>query len=116
MAMESSFEKATLDLIRRNASENHPFHVARWPQATSFLGVPDRVRTSGGFLQEALARLDVRIGRLKPELESLGIAQNTLVILMADNGPMTHNAAQGFVETLHRVGKGGLFDGALRVP
>lgn len=116
MALEDSFEDATLDFIRRNASGDQPFFVAWWPQITSFLGFPDRVTTSGGLIQEALARLDVRIGRLKAELETLGIAENTLVVLMADNGPMVHDGPAGFVETLYRGGKGDYLEGGLRVP
>lgn len=116
MALEDSFEDATLDFIRRNASGDQPFFVAWWPQITSFLGFPDRVTTSGGLIQEALARLDVRIGRLKAELETLGIAENTLVVLMADNGPMVHDGPPGFVETLYRGGKGDYLEGGLRVP
>jgi arylsulfatase len=53
------------------------------------------------------------------ELKGLGIAENTLVILMADNGPMMHNAPggnSGFNETLYRGGKGDYLEGAVRVP
>ena len=45
----------------------------------------------GGLSQEALARLDVWVGSLMSDTKTLGIAENTLVILMADNGPMTHD-------------------------
>ena len=50
------------------------------------------------------------------ELKTLGIAENTLVILMADNGPMTHNGPPGMVETLYRGGKGDYLEGGVRVP
>jgi arylsulfatase A-like enzyme len=40
------------------------------------------------------------------ELKRLGIAENTLVVLMADNGPMVHNGLPGMVDTLYRGGKG----------
>ena len=105
-----------MSFIEKNAAAKRPFYVAYWPQATSFLGFPNRVTASGGFPQEALARLDVWVGTLMAELKRLGIAENTLVVLMADNGPMTHNGPPGMAETLYRGGKGDYLEGAVRVP
>lgn len=116
MALEDEFFKRTTDFIQKNAKGDKPFYVALWPQLTSFLGFPDRVTASGGFIQEALARMDVRIGKLRAELERLGIAENTLVVLMADNGPMAHNGPPGMVETLYTGGKGDYTEGGIRVP
>ena len=112
----AQFRQRTMDFIHRNAAEQKPFYVAYWPQATSFLGFPDRVTVSGGFLQEALARLDPWIGQLMEDLQTLGIAENTLVVIMADNGPMVHNGPPGMVETLYTGGKGDYTDGGVRVP
>ncbi|MGH7198848.1 MAG: sulfatase-like hydrolase/transferase [Candidatus Omnitrophota bacterium] len=116
MKMEPEMQKRTMDFIRKNAAEKKPFYVAYWPVATSFLGFPNRVTASGGVLQEALARIDVFIGTLMSELKTLGIAENTLVVIMADNGPMSHNGPPGMVETLYRGGKGDFLEGGVRVP
>lgn len=116
MALEDEFWKRATDFVQKNAEGDKPFYVALWPQLTSFLGFPNRVTVSGGLLQEAVARMDVRVGKLKKELERLGIAENTLVILMADNGPMTHNGPVGMVETLYTGGKGDFTEGGVRVP
>ncbi|MCP4083040.1 MAG: sulfatase-like hydrolase/transferase, partial [Planctomycetaceae bacterium] len=116
MALEDEFFKRTSEFIENNAKGDKPFYVALWPQLTPFMGFPDRVTASGGFLQEALARMDVRIGKLKKQLEQLGIAENTLVLLMADNGPMTHDGPPGMVETLYTGGKGDYTEGGVRVP
>ncbi|HSR30289.1 MAG TPA: sulfatase-like hydrolase/transferase [Anaerolineae bacterium] len=116
VALEGEFWKRASDFIHRKAKGDKPFYVALWPQVTSFLGFPDRVTASGGMLQEGLARMDARIGKLIAELKELGIAENTLVVLMADNGPMTHNGPPGMVETLYRGGKGDFTEGGVRVP
>ena len=116
MKIEPESQKRTTAFIQKNAAAKKPFYVAYWPVATSFLGFPDRVTASGGFVQETLARLDVYIGSLMSELKRLGIAENTLVVLMADNGPMTHNGPPGMIETLYRGGKGDYLEGAVRVP
>ena len=114
--MEDEYFKRATEFIRAKADGDKPFFLALWPQLTSFLGFRDRVTVAGGLLQEALARMDVRIGLLREELERLGIADNTLVILMADNGPMTHNGPVGMVETLYAGGKGDYTEGGVRVP
>ena len=116
MKLDPEMQKRTIAFIRKNAAEKKPFFVDYWPVGTSFLGFPNRVTASGGFLQEGLARLDVWIGELMEELKTLGIAENTLVILMADNGPMTHNGPPGMTETLYRGGKGDYLEGGVRVP
>ncbi len=116
MALEDQFQDAAFDFIRRQAEVDTPFFVAWWPQLTSFLGFPDRVTASGGFIQEALVRLDDRVAELGALLEELGIEDNTLVVLMADNGPMVHNGPPGFVETLYTGGKGDYTEGGVRVP
>ena len=50
------------------------------------------------------------------ELRRLGIAENTLIVLMADNGPMVHNGPPGMVDTIYRGGKGDFLEGGVRVP
>ena len=116
MKLDPEMQKRTIEFIRKNAAAKKPFFVDYWPIGTSFLGFPNRVTASGGFPQEGLARLDRWIGELMAELKALGIAENTLVILMADNGPMTHNGPPGMVETLYRGGKGDYLEGGVRVP
>jgi len=116
MGLDDEFHRRTVEFIRKNAAAGTPFYVAFWPQAMSFLGFPDRMTASGGMLQEALVRIDTRIGQLMDELDALGIADNTIVVLMADNGPMTHNGPPGMVETLYAGGKGDYTEGGVRVP
>jgi arylsulfatase A-like enzyme len=116
MKIDPECQKRTIAFIRKNAAAKKPFYIDYWPVGTSFLGFPNRVTASGGFPQEGLARLDVWIGELMTELKTLGIAENTLVILMADNGPMTHNGPPGMTETLYRGGKGDYLEGGVRVP
>jgi len=61
-------------------------------------------------------RTDVFIGKLRKHLKKLGITENTLIVIMADNGPFTHHGPRGMVETLYRGGKGDLTEGGVRVP
>ncbi|MDO6522895.1 sulfatase-like hydrolase/transferase [Shimia thalassica] len=105
-----------LAFIDKSVEDGKPFYIAHWPQLIAFVPYPERKTLSGGFLQEGLARFDPFVGQLMDHLEAKGIAENTLVILMADNGPMVHNGPPGMVETLHRGGKGDYLEGGIRVP
>ncbi len=113
--MEDNKER-TISFIDKSVASGDPFYIAYWPQLIAFVPYPERQTLSGGFLQEGLARFDPFVGRLMKHLNDKGIAKNTLVILMADNGPMVHNGPPGMVETLHRGGKGDYLEGGIRVP
>lgn len=106
----------TLAFIDKNVAAKKPFYIAYWPELIAFVPFKERKTLSGGFLQEGLARFDPFVGDLMEHLKAKGIAENTLVILMADNGPMTHNGPPGMVETLYRGGKGDYLEGGIRVP
>jgi arylsulfatase len=108
-----------IDFIRRNAATEKPFYVAWWPMLTSFVPSPEKKTVARGLYSDAMQyNVDAFIGELMDELESLGIAENTLLIAMADNGPMAHNPPPGLgmVETIFRGGKGDFLEGGVRVP
>ncbi len=106
----------TISFIDKSVQAKKPFFVAYWPSLIAFQPFPERKTLSGGFLQEGLARFDPFIGRLMEHLKAKGIAENTLVVLMADNGPMVHNGPPGMVPYLYRGGKGDYLEGGVRVP
>lgn len=109
-------ETKSLAFIEKSAVSKTPFYAAIWPSG-SFVPKPGKkLTTAGGILPEVLANVDLFVGELMDKLKELGIEENTLVILMADNGPMTHNGPPGFVETLYRGGKGDFLEGGVRVP
>ena len=108
-------ESRTMAFIEKNAAAKKPFYVSYWPSLIAFSPFPETKTSSRGFLQEGLARLDPFIGKMMKRLKEMGIAENTLVIFMADNGPMTHNGPAGMVEVLYRGGKGDYMEGGIRV-
>jgi arylsulfatase len=61
-------------------------------------------------------QLDGRIGRILDELDELGIAENTLVVLMGDNGPFRqYSQVTGMNDMIYRGGKGDHLEGGVRV-
>jgi arylsulfatase A-like enzyme len=115
IAMDGESEKRLSAFMKRNVEARKPFYAAYWPQITPFTGFPEKITSSAGMLQEGIARFDIYVGKLMKELKELGIEDNTLVVMMADNGPMTHHGPVGMVETLYRGGKGDFLEGGVRV-
>jgi arylsulfatase len=117
--LEAEMQKRTLEFIVKSAKAEKPFFVSYQPIAASFLGTQpgEKKRThSAGLLQEFLVEFDAWVPKLLQTLKDAGVEENTLVILMADNGPMTHHGPDGMVETLYTGGKGDFTEGAVRVP
>jgi arylsulfatase len=118
-ALDPECEKLTLDFIRKNAKANKPFFVEYWPNLLSFIKPrPKKMTQAGGAIAEEMQVLDTFVGELMKELNTLGIAENTLVVAMADNGPMVHNPPPGWgmLDLLYRGGKGDFLEGGVRVP
>lgn len=112
-------EKRTIKFIRKNARAKKPFFVTYQPTWINFLKPePKKTTVNGGKIPNSYASLDAFVGAVMKELTSLGIAENTLFIAMADNGPMTHNPPPGWAmtEIMYRGGKGDYTEGGVRVP
>ncbi|MGI9584076.1 MAG: sulfatase-like hydrolase/transferase [Acidimicrobiia bacterium] len=112
-------ESRLMDFVDRNAAEKKPFFASYWPNALGFIPTQEPKSTlNAGGLAEALVRLDGFIGELMDKLNDLGIAENTLLVCMADNGPMIHNPPSllGMTDTIFRGGKGDFLEGGVRVP
>jgi arylsulfatase len=119
MKIDAEAQRRTLEFMERNAKAGKPFYIANWPMLDSFLPHPEKVSTARSLLQDGLERnIDPFVGKVMAKLRELGIAENTLVICMADNGPMSHNPPPGLgmAETIFRGGKGDFLEGGVRVP
>jgi len=119
MKIDPEAQKRTLEFIERSAKASKPFYVANWPNLTSFIPNPKKCATARSLLQDGLqCNIDPFIGQIMDKLKELGIAENTLVVAMADNGPMSHNPPPGLgmAETIYRGGKGDFTEGGVRVP
>jgi arylsulfatase A-like enzyme len=111
--------KRAIDFIRRNTQAKKPFYAAWWPLWIPFIPQPNKVTLQRGMVGENYQRvIEPDIELLRKTLEDLGVAENTLIIVMADNGPMTHNPppGAGLGEGLFRGGKGDYTEGGVRVP
>ncbi|WP_271952251.1 sulfatase-like hydrolase/transferase [Ruegeria faecimaris] len=105
--------------MESSVEAGEPFYVANWPIMANFMPIRPKCTRARALLQNGLqCTIDPMIADIRAKLEELGIAENTLIVAMADNGPMSHNPppGTGFAETIFRGGKGDFLEGGVRVP
>ena len=109
-------EKA-VDYIKRKANDDKPFYLAYWPNHYDIIveGMEKVTTSNSSPFAQNMVRLDKYIGQILDELDAQGISENTLVVIMADNGPMK-GIPGAFYENIFRGGKGDYWEGGIRVP
>jgi arylsulfatase len=112
-------EKRTLEFIDKAVDADRPFFISHQPILIGFIPDPrnpEKRTANKNPMAEAIERLDDFIAVLRERLEEQGVAENTLIVLQADNGPFIHYGPRGMVETLYKGGKGDFLEGGVRVP
>lgn len=72
--------------------------------------------SKAGIYGDVIEEIDWSVGQILETLKNEGLAENTLVIFTSDNGPWLTFKTHGGSAGLLRGGKGGTFEGGLRVP
>lgn len=115
--MMRAHQQLVLKFIADHAEDDEPFYLAYWPHMADPMVPPDQLTSNAstwwGFSME---QLDRDIGGVLSELNRMGIADNTLVIAMADNGPMHELMPNGPHEVIFAGYKGDHREGGIRVP
>ncbi|WP_209506697.1 MULTISPECIES: sulfatase-like hydrolase/transferase [unclassified Ruegeria] len=117
--IETESQRRTLAFIDKSVEAGEPFFIAYQPILGAFFPDPrvaKRATANKNMLAEGLIAVDDFVGELVAHLEEKGIAENTLVMVMADNGPFIHYGPRGMAETLYSGGKGDFTEGGVRVP
>jgi len=117
--MNVRYQKQTMEHLQRLAKEDKPFFLQYWPlyPLTGPRTTTDKYTTpNGGTYVEKMKLVDQWIGELMAEMDKLGITDNTLVIVMGDNGHFTKYSPQsGYTPMIFRGGKGSTLEGGVRV-
>jgi arylsulfatase len=117
--MNERFQRQTLEHLRKLALQDKPFFLQYWPVIP--LNNPrttrDRYTTpNGGTYVESMKQLDGWIGEILAEMDKLGLAENTVVVIMGDNGHFTkYSPGSGFTPMIYRGGKADTTEGGVRV-
>ncbi len=117
--MNQRYQDQTLEQLRKLAGGDQPFFLQYWPLIpldNTRAGRSGPQSPNGGLYVDKMQLLDEWLGDIFAELEALGIAQNTIVLVMGDNGHFTKYAPQsGFTPMVFSGGKGDVSEGGIRV-
>ena len=117
--MNERFQQQTLEQLRILAKKDEPFFLQYWPVIP--LSNPRTTRENyttpnGGTYVESMKQLDGYIGDILDEMDTLGLAENTIVVVMGDNGHFTkYSPGSGFTPMIFRGGKSYTTEGGVRV-
>lgn len=117
--MNVRYQNQAMEQLRLLAAKDEPFFLNYWPL---YPIVGPRTTTeeyttpNGGIYVEKMKLIDQWIGDMMDEMDKLGIADNTIVVLMGDNGHFTKYGPQsGYTPMIYRGGKGATTEGGVRV-
>lgn len=117
--MEEGYKQGVLKQLEGLAKGDKPFFLQYWPQhpLTFTRSDIEQAKTlNGGPIAESIAKVDGWIGEILDKIEELGIAENTVVMVMGDNGPfMQYVDRSGQSDRIYRGGKATHLEGGVRV-
>ncbi len=117
--MNERYQRQVLEQLDELTARDEPFFLQYWPLLPLTFtrsDVGQFTSPNGGFQTESMQRVDAWVGELLDRLEESGKAENTLVIVMGDNGNFTkYMPFSGYSPMIYRGGKGDATEGAVRV-
>ena len=117
--MNVRYQQQAMEQLRKLAADDKPCFLNYWPlyPLTGPRTTTDEYTTpNGGVYVEKMKLVDEWIGELMAEMKKLGVADNTLVVIMGDNGHFTKYSSQsGYTPMIFRGGKGDTTEGGVRV-
>ncbi|WP_170327901.1 sulfatase-like hydrolase/transferase [Ruegeria arenilitoris] len=117
--MNQAFQDKTLEELQRLSAGSTPFFLQYWPMIpidSTRAGRTGPDSANAGLFVDKMQLLDQWLGDLFAEIDALGIAENTIVVVMGDNGHFTKYSPQsGFSAMIFRGGKGDTSEGGIRV-
>ena len=110
----------TINYIKEHANSDKPFYLDYWFHGPNLgpkprygrEGYSARANAFGDFVEF----IDVKVAEVIAAVKEAGIAENTLIILQADNGPMKEIFPEEAHQSMFSGGKGSFLEGGIRVP
>jgi arylsulfatase A-like enzyme len=117
-ALNERYKKQVIERLNQLAAKDEPFFLNYWPQIPVNFTRRNRifVTANGGTWVESMKDLDNHLGDLFAVLKATGKADNTVVVVMSDNGPMAQAMPEsGYSQLVFRGFKGDTTEGGIRV-
>jgi arylsulfatase A-like enzyme len=117
--MNERYQRNALEQLRTLSKQDKPFFLNYWPLfPLSFVqeNISEYNTLNGGTMADILVEVDAWIGEIVAEVEVLGIADNTIIMVMGDNGPfLQYQGPTGQNDRIYRGGKADFLEGGVRV-
>jgi arylsulfatase A-like enzyme len=117
--MNELYQKNALDQLRSLAKQDKPFYLNYWPMSPINFVQEHKSEyntLNGGTIAASIVEMDEWVGQILKEVENLGIAENTIIVVMGDNGPfMQYAGPTGQSDRIYRGGKAEHLEGGIRV-
>lgn len=117
--MNLRYQASAMQQLEELSAKDEPFFLNYWPlYPLTFVksGIDKFESRNGGTMAESMQEVDAWIGDIMNKVDDLGIAENTLIVVMGDNGPfIQYLGITGQAQRLHRGGKGDHLEGGIRV-
>ena len=117
-SIDEELVKRSTDFMERAVKSGKPFFLWHNPTRThvwTHLGPKWNGKSGYGLYADAIMELDWEVGELLNKLDSLGIADNTIVVFTSDNGAETFSWPDGGNHPF-RGEKGTTYEGGFCVP
>lgn len=110
----------TLDYIKTHANDDKPFYLDYWFHGPNLAPAVKHGREANSARNNAFGdfveHVDELVAEVVATVREAGIEENTLIILMADNGPMKEIFPDEAFQAIFSGGKGSFLEGGIRVP
>lgn len=117
--MNERYQRNALGQLRELAAQDKPFFLNYWPLFPLTFIPSDIAKAetiNGGTVAQSIVEVDRWIGEIVAEVDRLGIADNTIIMVMGDNGPfMQYAGITGVSDRVYRGGKADSLEGGVRV-
>jgi arylsulfatase len=117
--MNYRYQDQAMEQLGKLAKEDEPFFLQYWPLyplSGPRTAYDEYTTRNGGTYVEKMELLDKWVGDMMQEVDKLGIADNTIIVLMGDNGHFTkYSPGSGFTPMIYKGGKAYVTEGGVRV-
>ena len=117
--MNQRYQDHAMEQLQILAKDDKPFFLNYWPLfpiSFTTTDIEEFKTMNGGPIAERIVTVDEWVGDIINEVDRLGIAENTLIVVMGDNGPFfEYMRMSGQSDRVYRGGKGQHLEGGVRV-
>lgn len=115
--LTTQYTTRAIDFITRNKARSFFLYLPHaMPHVPLFVSEKHQGKSGAGLYGDVIEEIDWSVGQIRATLKQQGLADNTLVMFISDNGPWLSYGNHAGSAGPFREGKGTTFEGGVRVP